>query len=140
MVTFAVFTKEMETGVSKIDGQHGELIEKINHLLSLCREQSFSKKEIEDTITFLSDYVVKHFSEEEELQKECDYPKHEEHKTMHQDFVKEFTSMKIMYLNEQDTVQFPLDLTKFIKNWLLKHIKEVDVEFGKFYKEQIETT
>ena len=55
-------TKDMETGVSKIDEQHKELIDRLNQVSSMGLK-SFSKEETQKTLDFLGDYVVKHFSD-----------------------------------------------------------------------------
>lgn len=57
------WTPDLETGNSLIDGQHKELIEAINKLLDACGNGK-GRAEIEATLVFLNNYVVKHFNDE----------------------------------------------------------------------------
>jgi len=136
MATFGKLTKDMETGVSKVDEQHKELIGKINELIAMG-SQAFSKEEIEKTLDLLGGYVVQHFNDEEELQIQCNYPKYEMHKKQHQDFVEQFLQMKEEFHEKGNTSKFAMDLIVVISNWVIKHIKGSDVELGRYYKKQM---
>ena len=133
MPTFAQLTKSMETGVAKVDEQHRELIGKINELISMGY-QAFSKEETEKTIDLLAEYVVQHFADEEELQVQCDYPKYEEHRKQHQDFLIDFLARKKEFSEKETSAKFTLDLMVAVSNWVIKHIQGSDVEFSKYYK------
>ena len=129
-----VLTKDMETGVAKIDEQHIELINRTNELM-LMGPKSASNEEIEKTLNLLSNYVVKHFTEEEELQMQSNYPKYEMHKGLHSDFVKEIKKIRDKFQKSGTSTELCLEITQTIIGWLVKHIKSVDVEFGRYYKE-----
>lgn len=135
MPTFAL-TKDMETGVAKIDEQHRELINRINAVVTMG-SQAFSKEETEKTLNLLGEYVVKHFTDEEELQRQCNYPKYEMHKALHQDFVNEFLQMKKEFAEKGNTSKFTVYLTQTVTSWVIKHIKGSDVELGKYYREHM---
>ena len=60
------WTEDLATGVNKIDNQHKELFKRINNLLEACN-QGRGKNEVEKVIKFLDDYVIIHFSEEENI-------------------------------------------------------------------------
>jgi len=128
-------SKDMETGVEKIDTQHRELISRINSVLA-SKEKSASEAEIEKTLNYLSEYVVKHFSDEEQLHITNKYPKYAEHKAKHAFFVDEFTKLKTEFAGKCNSMEFTMKLNSSLINWIVKHIKGDDVEFGKFYKAQ----
>ena len=126
-------TKDLETGVEKIDSQHRELINRINSARE-TGEKAVSKEETQKTIDYLGEYVVKHFGDEEELQIESKYPKYPEHKEKHTMFVNDFIKLKNEFANSGNSLEFTLKLNSSVITWIVKHIKGDDVEFGKHYK------
>ena len=126
-------TKDMETGVSKIDEQHKELINRINAVTSMGA-QSVSHEETQKTLNLLSEYVVKHFGDEEALHKQHGYPKSDWHKEQHKFFLVELEKFKKEYLTSGPSAKFTLDLSNAVITWIVRHIKSADVEFGNFCK------
>ena len=133
-MTKIILTEDLKTGVAKIDEQHQELIDRINELKTMGA-QVFSKEEIQKTLDLLGEYVIKHFADEEQLQNQSNYPKYEMHKELHKNFVKEFLKMQEEFASNGSSLKFSLELTQVVINWLIKHIKMADVEFGRYYKE-----
>ncbi|MDR1735901.1 MAG: bacteriohemerythrin [Oscillospiraceae bacterium] len=125
-------TKDMEVGVAKIDAQHRELIDRLNAVTAMGAK-SVSKEETQKTIDLLGEYIVKHFGDEETLQKQSGYPKYEWHRGQHQLYIGEFAKLKREFAANGVSAKFTLDLNNSIINWIVRHIKSVDVEFGKFY-------
>ena len=132
---FITFTKDLEMGIKIIDEQHHELINRINALAS-CH--SFAPAEVQKTIDLLSEYVGKHFADEQDLHIKTNYPKKDEHKLLHQEFTNDFEKMKNNFSKNDDIFKFSLDLTQFIVAWAIRHIKVADVEFSIYYKENFE--
>jgi hemerythrin len=128
-------TKDMEVGVQEIDAQHMELIDRLNAVTSMG-VKSVTKQETQKTIDLLGEYIIKHFHDEETLQKQSGYPKYEWHKGQHQLYVREFEKLKKEFAVNGISAKFTLDLNNSIIVWIVKHIKSVDVEFGKYYKAQ----
>ncbi len=126
-------TKDMLVGVPKIDEQHKELIDRLNKVTSMGAK-SVSKEETQRTLDLLGEYIVKHFGDEEALQRQSGYPKYEWHKGQHQIYVGEFKKLKSEFLANGISVKYTLDLNNSIINWIVRHIKSVDVEFGKYYR------
>lgn len=126
-------TKDMEVGVAKVDAQHKELVNRLNAVTSMG-VQSVTKEETQKTLDLLGSYIVKHFGDEEALQRECSYPKYEAHKQQHQIYIAEFEKLKREFNTNGISAKFTLDLNNSIINWIVRHIKSVDVEFGKYYQ------
>ena len=124
--------KDMEVGVAKIDSQHKELIDRINAVTSMGLK-SASKEETQKTLNLLGDYIVKHFNDEETLQKQAGFPKYEWHKGQHKTYIGEFEKLKKEFNLNGPSVDFTMALNNSIIGWIVKHIKSADVEFGKFY-------
>ena len=125
-------SKDMETGISKIDAQHKELVDRLNAVISLGAI-SVSNEETQKTLDLLSDYVVKHFSDEEALQRQSHFPKYALHREQHQLYISELQKLKKEFATNGHSAKFTLDLNNSIVNWIVRHIKSVDVEFGKHY-------
>ena len=126
-------TKEMEVGVKKIDDQHRELIERINAVTHMGVKAA-SKEETQKTIDLLNDYVIKHFKDEEALQAQTPaYPKMAQHKEQHRLYLQELQKLKAEFLKNGPSAAFSISLNNSVINWIVRHIKTVDVEFGRYY-------
>ena len=69
----AEFDETLITGNEMIDSQHKELIGKINGLLDSC-EDGNDKLAAVKTLDYLAEYTDFHFTAEEKLQEEMEYP------------------------------------------------------------------
>jgi hemerythrin len=126
-------SKDMEVGVVEIDAQHMELVNRLNALLSMGHDAA-SKEESQRTLNMLEEYIIKHFSDEEALQRKNKYPEYESHKKLHQIFIDEFEKLKKEFEANGHSLKFTMDLNNSLINWIVKHIKSADVELGKFLK------
>ena len=75
----AEFDETLVTGNEMIDSQHKELIGRINQLLESCEDGQGKIKAVK-MLDYLLDYTEFHFSAEEKLQEEMEYPGIKEHK------------------------------------------------------------
>ena len=130
MVTLS---KDMEVGVLEIDTQHLELVNRLNSLMSMGHD-AVSMEETQKTLDLLEEYIVKHFADEEELQRKNKYPEYEAHKKLHKLFIGEFEKLKREFATSGHSLKFTMDLNNSLINWIVKHIKSADVELGKFLK------
>jgi hemerythrin len=130
MVTLS---KDMEVGVLEIDAQHMELVNRLNALMSMGHDAA-SKEETQKTLDLLEEYIIKHFADEEELQRKNKYPEYESHKKLHELYIGEFQKLKKEFADNGHSLKFTMDLNNSLINWIVKHIKSADVELGKFLK------
>ena len=129
---YAEFDESLVTGNEMIDGQHKELIGKINKLVDCC-EQSGGKLEAIKMLDYLSDYTEFHFGAEEKLQEEVSYPGLEEHKKQHAAFVKAVAELHEMLEEEEGpTDAFVEAVNKNVIDWLYKHIKGFDCSVASY--------
>ena len=129
---YAEFDESLVTGNEMIDGQHKELIGKINKLVDCC-EQSSGKLEAIKMLDYLSDYTEFHFGAEEKLQEEISYPGLEEHKKQHAAFVKAVSELHEMLEEEEGpTDAFVEAANKNVIDWLYKHIKGFDCSVASY--------
>jgi len=122
-----------EIGVKKIDMQHKALFDKINALFEACNSKG-GKEEVINTMEFLGNYVVTHFSDEEKLQRESGYPDYINHKAAHDNFIKEYENLKTKLKTDGVSLNFVISVNRVVVDWLIKHIGNADRAFGDFIK------
>ncbi len=121
------WTKDLETGNAAIDRQHRELIQAINDLLESCAKGK-GRSEIGNTLKFLSDYITRHFGDEEALQKKSGYPGYLQHRQYHEDFKQSVKQIQAEFDQEGATIQLVAKVNGIIASWLINHIKKEDVK------------
>jgi len=130
---FIKWTPSLSVSVPSIDKQHKKLVSYINQLYE-AMEMGKAKKIIPDLIENLADYTVYHFKHEEDLFKKYGYNKYTEHKQVHESFVNKVVEYKGKYESGQNLAVI-LELSKFLKDWLVKHIMKTDHEYVEFMSE-----
>lgn len=123
---YAEFSDNLVTGNEMIDSQHKELIEKINGLERSCETNAELSVAVK-MLNYLADYTDFHFSEEEKLQEEIEYPGMEEHKKQHQEFKQAIEELHEM-LEEQEgpSDAFVKAVEENVMKWLTFHIQSFD--------------
>ena len=118
-----VWRENFETGFSRVDNQHRYLVELINKLFT--NMGSKGKEENLKTIFMeLYGYTINHFSMEESLMLEFNYPDYDGHKKEHAAFIDKINEFKNSYLKGEAKVN--VELVNYLKDWLLKHILGTD--------------
>ncbi|SHJ91028.1 hemerythrin [Hathewaya proteolytica DSM 3090] len=130
-----IWSKELETGNTQIDGEHKQLIQAINDLLAACSSGK-GRSEIEHTVDFLNQYTKTHFAHEQVLQIKSKYPDFVNHKRYHDEFIKVVDNITGRLKTEGATVQLVAEINKQLGNWLVNHIKREDTKVAKHIKEQ----
>jgi hemerythrin len=86
---------------------------------------------VQQTVEELLDYVVTHFSNEQQLMESTGYPAFEQHLRLHE----EFGAHVADFLGNQDewTEERVQELRRFLNKWLIGHIMTHDLRFGKWH-------
>jgi len=121
----------LSTGISSIDNQHKELFNCINQLLMSMKEGK-GKTEVIKTLDFLEDYVIKHFDEEEEIQKKNNYPKYSMQHKQHEEFKMELKELRKVFETTGVSAIFVINVQQKMSNWWRSHIKDLDKDLGSF--------
>jgi hemerythrin len=109
------------------------LFEMVNRLLDAC-DQGKGREELTKSLAFLADYTVKHFSEEEALQKKYGYPEYPAHRQIHENF-KAVVQEYAKEINTRGASEEMLEkLKKEVGDWLVTHVKVVDFKVAAFLK------
>ena len=120
---YAEFSDNLVTGNEMIDSHHKELIDRINKLLDSC-EQSNEKAVAVRTLDYLSEYTDFHFSAEEQLQREIDYPGFAKHKEQHDAFKQTIKELEEMLEEEEGPSQaFVEKIQENVIRWFYTHIE-----------------
>jgi hemerythrin len=126
------WNEKFATGIEKIDTQHRELFTRINNLLDACTQRK-GEEMIGEVMRFLEDYIVVHFSTEEEFMLKYDYPDYPSHKAQHAKFISEFSELKRRLKSGRiSTVVVPTN--RLLIDWWINHISNVDKELGAFLR------
>jgi len=122
---------DLSIGIGPIDEQHKKWIEHFNQTAEAIAS-SKSQVQISKTLGFLADYTETHFSSEEKYMQESNYPAFAEHKAKHDELRTTLSNLVRDYQEEGATQDLADAIETFLGNWLLNHIREVDMKFGAF--------
>jgi hemerythrin len=111
------------TGVETVDSQHKRLFEMVNVLLDGRKRDP---KEVRELLSFLGDYVVTHFREEEELMAARKCKVAEFNKREHQRFLEAYSKFVARFDQQGLTADFTADIRRELLEWLVNHITKVD--------------
>jgi len=108
-------------GIDQLDHEH-------RHLFSLVMRLNLGT--VEQTVEQLLDYVVTHFSNEQDAMEKSGYPAFEAHLKQHEEFASQIAD----FLMGRDgwTEERVQDLRRFLNKWLIGHIMTHDMRFGKW--------
>ncbi|MDR0831998.1 MAG: hemerythrin family protein [Bacillales bacterium] len=126
-----------ELGNELIDGQHKTLVEETDKLSNKLESGNIGKEEILETLRFLATYAVQHFTSEEKVSKDADYPNRLQHNSIHNEFKKtvgEVLEKYVRLTSDEECTAFAKDICDFLTNWLAKHIKGDDFLLFQYIK------
>lgn len=126
-------TPDLITGNTLIDAEHKQLFEAINALLEACA-QGKGRDQMTETVSFLNQYVERHFGDEERLQQSSGYPNYASHKTFHDGYKRQLNDSTQALLREGPTVK-ALGQVNQLAGVLVSHIRMEDRKLAKYLKE-----
>ena len=118
-------------GNAQIDMQHKKLFELVSDIVCACEEGS-DVANLKKTLDFLVDYTIRHFSYEESLQLQYNYPGFSGHKKLHDDFKKTVNELVIKFTNNGSSAQLSSDVNRVVVRWLVNHIQKEDKLIGEY--------
>ncbi len=125
----------LATGVSMVDEQHKELIKRTNSLLEHMKSGK-GNDEIIQVLDFLSSYVHEHFTDEEKVMTDYNYPDYASHKQQHTEFINTVNKLKQKMTPDKILSTFVLEVNREICDWLIDHILKQDKEMAQFIQNQ----
>jgi hemerythrin len=130
-----IWKENYKVKVALIDTQHEELFTRVSSFVETVRShQDWDAKieTIDETLNFMKDYVVTHFSDEEAYQEEIGYPAIEKHKEIHAEMVAYVD--QIAQECEKNGYR-EIVLQQFagkLVTWLINHVLEEDKKIADF--------
>jgi hemerythrin-like metal-binding protein len=99
--------------------------------------KKFTAAEIEKSLDFLNNYVIKHFADEEVLQKKYRYPDYPKHHQIHENLKKEIQAFIRDWMTNRDDVKMVKEVRVKVGDWLINHIKLMDTRLGAYIQGEI---
>jgi len=110
---------EYSVKIASIDTQHQKLVAILNQLHE-GMVSGHGTEHLSSVLASLVEYTAKHFAFEEQLFAEHQYPQTKEHIEEHQRLVTQVLDFQKKYATGQASIN--MQLMKFLKDWLIKHI------------------
>ena len=120
-----------ELGIKAIDEQHIKLVDIINDFYNAFATAQAHEK-IGEIINELVNYTIFHFTAEEEIFMNSNYPETDNHKKIHKEFVDELKRYHQEVKDGNMTTTY--DLMTYLRDWLIKHIMGTDRTYLPYIK------
>ncbi len=127
METFQ-WTDKYRTNIGSIDKQHRGLFEKLNKLeLAIYRGEC--KSNLRELANFFEKYIEEHFTLEETLMKQNNYPEYIEHVLQHDQFRKMFQDFVKDLDRRGGDSYLAMHIGKELRKWWENHILKTDMRY-----------
>jgi len=130
------FTDDLLIGIEHIDNQHRTLIDYTNNLISIGSKAA-NQDEVEKSLVFIGNYVLKHFADEEAFQVKIGYPQSERHRKLHLDFIEVYKTFVDNYKKNGHSPKFVAIFKNTIVAWVVNHVMVEDQNIGKYYSSRM---
>ena len=127
------WTEDLSVGVKVLDDDHKHLIKILNTLFA-AGLAGVADAMLSKTLDELEEYTHKHFDREIQFLEEHEYPSLEPHKFQHDKLIKELKSYTDK-VREQGADGLSTDVMMFLRCWLVNHIKEHDLQYAAYLKD-----
>jgi hemerythrin len=128
------WSSDLDIGVDLIDEQHKRIVKYINELYDAQRAKDAAKAG--EVIEDLVDYTVSHFSFEESMMEQANYPFLAAHQKVHALFIKRVGTFIERYEAGEDVID---ELLTTLQKWLINHIRNEDGDYGPALRANIKT-
>jgi hemerythrin len=118
-------------GIQEIDEEHQQLFRCLD-TINAALHSAYSFSAAYQALETLSEYTRTHFRVEECLMRIMKYPFFKEHQAQHHAFIAELDVLRDKMLRYDAAP----DMSQFLTDWLLNHIKISDTDYARFFVEQ----
>lgn len=141
-----LWNDQLNIGVQVVDKAHAGLFRIVGRLVDMVENEPDCQNACRETIEYLENYTMTHFSEEEAYMRSVGYKGYAKHKELHDDF-RNITLVSLKKRLEASGYS-PLVVQRFVNTligWLTGHIMVEDqaitgkVSIGTVYEESLET-
>jgi hemerythrin len=117
--------------IDSIDAQHKKLIGMINAFYDSANRAD-NKEKLIALISEMKEYTHYHFTTEEKYMKQYTFSGYGVHKLEHDQFIAKVLEFENKAKNSK--LFLSLEVTSFLKSWILNHILEMDKQYSDFLK------
>lgn len=128
------WTAQLAIGNAEIDAQHQTLFTFADSLYAFCTAPNSPKTEIQKFLHEAASYAKYHFSCEEKLMRDIDYPNYTAHVKQHREFIAEVSKNIIAFSRDNRLSLEPF--YAYITKWLVEHITKEDKDIARFMHPQ----
>jgi hemerythrin len=128
-----IWDHNFSIGNVKIDEEHKLLLKIFNELVDYINTLNNEGDEFARLLSGMTDYSLTHFQREEQYMLNFSYPKLEEHKRYHKNYIYKVAMYNVNLLvpNPPDTKE----ILDFLKEWWSSHILKIDADYERYKKE-----
>ena len=124
-------------GIDVIDKQHEKFF-KVIHEFYMDILNCEGEKAVEETLEFLRKYAVEHFQSEEAFMKKHEYPRIEDHKKLHEEFIEKFDALADQFNTLGPSQGLADEVLAVTQSWLDEHISDADNQYAKYINKSSE--
>lgn len=125
--------ESMSVKSDNIDKQHKQLFSILNRLAK--PEASSNGDVYVKILNELTEYFVVHFKDEIEYMAQYNYPDIDAHSEEHKEFIKKVSLFNFKF-DKQKTPTNALQVFDFIKEWLVNHVMDSDMQYSRYITER----
>jgi hemerythrin-like metal-binding protein len=133
-VALLAWSDEYSVGLEHVDAQHRRWFEFLNVL-----HDAMLAGEADDVVGAVLldmwEYTRSHFADEEALMEKYAFPGFQGHKRVHAAFVAQLQDK--MADHEAGSTRITLDTMRMLKEWLVRHITQMDQHYAVFIQEKL---
>lgn len=122
------WTDDLKVGHRGIDDDHQKLVAMVNELHD-AMQAGRGNDVVGKVLDKLVAYTGEHFAREETEMQRIKYPRYLAHKQEHDKLLAEVGALQKSFASGQSMLT--LKVSKFLKDWLLTHIKQTDLLLAK---------
>jgi hemerythrin len=122
------------TGNEQIDQEHQELFEIVNTLHAAMIHGS-DRSRLKAILDHLASHTINHFQTEEALMLIHAYPGYDHHKLSHNNLATKVVALIERFNSGEAPIS--VELTQFLSEWLVHHIKGEDQRMIVFFRERL---
>lgn len=128
---FVKWDESYSVGIDTIDDDHKKLLGMINQLQTAAHYKT-DKIMVEDILNDLVDYTKYHFTREEGMMQDSEYPDFEAHKQQHEEMIAQVAKFIDEYrVDGTKTIE---EVAMYLKTWLINHINGSDQKYAPYLK------
>jgi hemerythrin len=118
-------------GVSRLDEQHKRLFVLMNDFCE-AHAQHRGHEQVPAVLNRLIQYAQHHFRDEEAMMESAGYGNLEAHQAVHEQLTEQIFALHSSF--ESGDLKTTDQLQAFLRDWLIKHIMQVDMQYAPFFE------